>query len=200
MRLKILILEDEIIIANSIKLHLESNNYDAEIATTASDAKELLQRYHFDLVLRDINLQGTVDGIAFAKAFIPERIPVVFLTGYSDMETVKRAESVLPYAYLLKPFHKEQLLLTISLSIAHAKKKVLPSFMTRIETEDEVVLTERELEVVHFLVQGKTSEEIGKLLSISSGTVSTHRKNIMRKTQCRNILELISFTVEKGLL
>jgi len=200
MDISILILEDEVIIAKSIKLHLETNGYRAEIATSPEEAIQLLESQSFDLVLSDINLRHTLDGISFAQQYIPERIPVVFLTAYSDINTVQKAESVMPYAYLLKPFHKEQLLLTINLSIAHARKKVLPSSIQAYTTLDDITLSTREIEVVQLIAQGKTTHEIAKALCISPETVATHRKKIIRKTQCKNVVELIALAVDKGWL
>lgn len=201
MGISILILEDEIIIAKSIKLHLGANGYSAEIATSPEEAIRLLNEQYFDLILSDINLRHDIDGISFAQQFAPERTPVIFLTAYSDIETLQKAELVMPYAYLLKPFHKEQLLLTINLSIAHARKKVLPSSISpTISSNEHIELSNREVEIVQLLVRGKTSAEIADILHISRETVGTHRKNIVRKTACKNVVELISLAIDKGWL
>jgi len=200
MKTSILILEDEIIIAKSIKLHLETNGYSAEIATSPEEAIRLLEQQSFDLLLSDINLRHTIDGISFAQQFVPERTPVVFLTAYSDLQTLQKAELVMPYAYLLKPFHKEQLLLTINLSMAHARKKVLPSSMASQGSNKDISLSAREIEVVQLISQGKTTSEIADMLCISPQTVATHRKNIIQKTKCKNIVELIALAVDKGWL
>lgn len=200
MEANILILEDEIIIARSIKLHLETNGFAAQIATNPEEAVKLLEHRLFDLVLSDINLRHAIDGITFAQQFVPARIPVVFLTAYSDLQTLQKAELVMPYAYLLKPFHKEQLLLTINLSIAHARKKVLPSSIAPQGSNKDIILSAREIEVVRLISQGKTTSEIADMLCISPQTVATHRKNIIQKTKCKNIVELISLAVDKGWL
>jgi len=200
MKTSILILEDEIIIAKSIKLHLETNGYSAEIATSPEEAIRLLEQQSFDLLLSDINLRHTIDGISFAQQFVPERTPVVFLTAYSDLQTLQKAELVMPYAYLLKPFHKEQLLLTINLSMAHARKKVLPSSMASQGSNKDISLSAREIEVVQLISQGKTTSEIADILCISPQTVATHRKKIIQKTKCKNIVELIALAVDKSWL
>src|SRR5690606_28082382 len=200
MEANILILEDEIIIARSIKLHLETNGFAAQIATNPEEAVKLLEHRLLDLVLSDINLRHDIDGISFAQQFVPERIPVIFLTAYSDLGTLQKAELVMPYAYLLKPFHKEQLLLTINLSIAHARKKILPSSISTNGNNGDVELSNREIDVVQLLAQGKTSAEIADILHIGRDTVATHRKNIIRKTKCKNLVELLALAVDKGWL
>ena len=194
----ILILEDEIIIAKSIKLILEADNYTASIATAPEDAMALLDKENFDLILSDVNLRHRIDGISFAQQYVPQHLPVIFLTAYSDTKTLHQAETVMPYGYLLKPFHKDQLLLTIKLSIAHARKQVLPSSISTSHSTENVQLSAREIEVVQQVVQGLTTQEIADMLCISPETVATHRKRIIRKTGCKNIVELMSFALDQG--
>jgi len=195
---RVLILEDEIIIANSVQLHLENNGYDVEIATDPETAEALFRQYSFDIVLCDINLNHRTDGINFAENVIQDAAPVVFLTAYSDLGTLKRAELASPYAYLIKPFNKDQLLVTLNLSLVHARKKFLHSNYRSLAAPDTVELTGRELEILRLLAQSKTTDEISAALFISPLTVATHRKNILRKTQVRSLIELISLAVEKG--
>lgn len=199
MRKKVLILEDEIIIANSIQLHLEANGYDVEIATDPIDAETLFRESPFDIVLCDINLNHEIDGINFVENIIQDSVPVVFLTAYNDLDTLKRAEVTCPFAYLIKPFNKDQLLVTINLSLVHARKKFLHATIQRnTPIPDKIELTGRELEIVKLLAQGKTTDEISARLFISSFTVATHRRNILRKTEARSLIELISLAVERA--
>jgi len=198
MNKKVLILEDEIIIANSIELHLEENGYDVEIATDPETAEILFAQHTFDIVLCDINLNHETDGISFVENVIQDVAPVVFLTAYNDLSTLKRAELTCPYAYLIKPFNKDQLLVTLNLSLVHARKKFLHSDHRSSASPDAVELTGRELEILRLLAQSRTTDEISNILFISPLTVATHRKNILRKTQARSLIELISLAVEKG--
>ena len=198
MNTHILILEDEIIIAKSIKMHLEANGYTGIIATNPDEAIDLLDKQQFDVVLSDINLRHKINGIEFAQQYVPMRTPVVFLTAYSDAETIQQVENVLPYGYLLKPFHKEQLLLTINMSIAHARKQVLPASINSTQNNEEIHLSPREIEVVKQVVRGKTTNEIAETLFISPKTVSTHRKKIILKTGCKNVVELMALAIDKN--
>lgn len=198
MKKKVLILEDEIIIANSIQLHLENNGYNAEIATDPETAETLFGEHPFDIVLCDINLNHEIDGIAFVENVVGASAPVVFLTAYSDLNTLQRAELTCPYAYLIKPFNKDQLLVTLNLSLVHARKKFLHTDHRLPSSTDEIELTGRELEILRLLAQSKTTDEISGTLFISPLTVATHRKNILRKTQARSLIELVSLAVEKG--
>ena len=198
MKKKVLILEDEIIIANSIQLHLEANGYEVEIATNPVDGQMLFEELPFDIILCDINLNHETDGINFVENVVKDSTPVVFLTAYSDLTTLQRAEVTSPYAYLIKPFNKDQLLVTLNLSLVHARKRFLHSLPSNTAIPDEIELTGRELEIVKLLAQSKTNEEISSTLYISPFTVATHRRNILRKTQARGLIELISLAIERG--
>lgn len=195
MKQKILIIEDEIIIANHLKLQLESQfEYSAEIATVAEQAIQLTQEIDFDLVISDINLGQPTDGIKLiSKLHLKPSVPVIFLTAYSDKKTINRAESVQPFAFLIKPFHKEQLFLTVNMALLHSKKK----FVHKIgDAPSNIKLGKRELEIIKLLSLSKTSEEIASELNISPQTVATHRKNIFRKTETKTLIELISLAAE----
>lgn len=194
MKKNVLILEDEVITANNIRSFLNKNDYLAHIATKAEKAKELFEEKEIDIVISDINLSSGTDGVDFVREVIKGSVPVIFLTAYSDGATMKRTQDTLPYAYLTKPFNNNQLLLTLNLALANSKKRFLhygnDSF------DREVDLTNREIDIVQQLAHGKTTDEIASVLNISPLTVSTHRKNILRKTNAGNIIELVSLAVE----
>ena len=110
--LKILIVEDEVFIAETIKMYLEERNH--EVIGAAISYEEAFQEYNLrrpDLVLLDIRLYGTKSGIDFA-AYIKEQIngpPFVFLSSQNDQKILEQALETNPYGYLTKPFYKESL-------------------------------------------------------------------------------------------
>jgi hypothetical protein len=116
---KILIVEDESIVALNIKNRLEELGYAVVAMLNSGEAAlQVVDHNRPDLVLMDIKLKGTVDGIE-AAALIRSRfqIPVVYLTAYSDEETVDRAKFTEPYGYILKPFEARDLCTTIEVSL-----------------------------------------------------------------------------------
>ena len=102
---RIMIVEDERIVALDLRQTLESFGH--EVITVVSSGEQAIaqaQALHPDLILMDINLDGTMDGTAAAQAIHDsERIPVVFLTAYAEQEILDRAEASCPYGYLVKP-------------------------------------------------------------------------------------------------
>ena len=116
---RILIVEDESIVALNIKNRLEALGY-IIVATTSSgeSAIQIVQENLPDLVLMDIKLRGVIDGIeAATQIWNRFQIPVVYLTAYSDEETVERAKITEPYGYILKPFEARDLCTTIEISL-----------------------------------------------------------------------------------
>jgi PAS domain S-box-containing protein len=120
---RILIAEDERIIAEDIKRALEAFGYGvSSIAVTGDDAIREAQTERPDLALMDIMLSGPMDGIEAAKTIREQfNIPIVFLTAYADEDLLARAMITEPFGYLLKPFEDRELCSTIE--IALYKKK-----------------------------------------------------------------------------
>lgn len=117
---RILIVEDEILIASEIKDHLSELGY--TVVGVAADAETALQRVAETiphLVLMDIAIQGEQDGIAVA-AQIHDRfqIPVIYLTAYADDKTLERAKLTRPFGYILKPFNQRDLRATIEIALS----------------------------------------------------------------------------------
>jgi len=102
--IRILIVEDELIIAEDIKIELESLGYEViGIAATYDEAIELFNNYHPDVMLVDILIAGGKDGIDLARTIRKkEDLPLIFLTSYADKGTVERAKQVKPLTMLTK--------------------------------------------------------------------------------------------------
>src|SRR6056297_605360 len=116
---KILIVEDERIIALDLKKRLERFGFNSpDIVSNGEDALEAAKSIHPDIILMDIMLGGPIDGIDAAKS-IKETlsIPVIFLTAYSNENTLDRAKEAEPYGYILKPFKERELYTTIDIAL-----------------------------------------------------------------------------------
>ena len=100
----ILIVEDEAIVANDTKFMLESLGYIvSDIVVSGQEAFQSLKSTEPNLVLMDIKLKGNMDGVEAAKHIHEHfNVPVIFITAYSDSETLQRAKSSKPFGFLLK--------------------------------------------------------------------------------------------------
>lgn len=117
---KILVVEDEMIIAADISMFLESIGYEVTgILPRGEDALKSIVQTPPDLVLMDIFLKGSMDGIETAR-YIYERhqIPVIFLTANADDATFERAKATRPYAFISKPFQPADVQRAIELAMA----------------------------------------------------------------------------------
>ncbi len=115
MQHKILIVEDEKIIAKDLELRLVRMNYEVVASvSTGKEALAIVREQKVDLILMDIMIDGDIDGIETAKLIHQQMdIPVIFLTAYADEKTFERASSSGPFGYILKPFQERDLDLTI---------------------------------------------------------------------------------------
>jgi DNA-binding LytR/AlgR family response regulator len=118
--IKILIVEDEMIIGAKVSMFLTELGYEvAGILPRAEEALLQIEENKPDIVLLDIQLKGEMDGIALARILQTEhQIPVIFLTANSDDATFKRAKEAKPYAFLAKPFKKLDLQRALELTIS----------------------------------------------------------------------------------
>ena len=194
---KILIIEDEIIIAESLQIFLKKNSYEVSISSNVDKAVESLQHESFSGVICDINLQDRMNGIEIIQKFhqLDQHGPVIFLTAYSNPQVMEHAEEVSPYAYILKPFNNQQLLTTLNLALKNRENYIQPAQDTSVTEK----LSKREFEILQSLATGKTNKVIGKELCISKLTVDTHVKNIKEKLQLNKKGELIRFVLSKRL-
>lgn len=118
--IKILVVEDEMIIGAKVSMFLSELGYEVTgILPRAEEALMQLEENRPDIALLDINLKGNMDGIALAQVLHNEHhIPVIFLTANSDDATFQRAKAAKPYAFLAKPFKKLDLQRALELTIS----------------------------------------------------------------------------------
>src|SRR5436190_6769504 len=124
-KIKIGIVEDEAIIADSLSHTLQQLKYDvAEPVASYSQALEMIESEKPDLLLIDIHLSGSKDGIDLAwKIKEDYDLPFIFLTANADAATVERAKNTEPPAYLVKPFNKDDLYTSIEICFHNYNKR-----------------------------------------------------------------------------
>ncbi len=155
---KIMVVEDEAIVARDIGEILVNMGYD--VCATASSGRKAIQEAKDkepDLVLMDIVLKGAMDGISTAKIINDKlEIPVIFLTAYSQDEMIARAKEVEPLGYMLKPLDERTLrpMLETSLFKAQLEKQRRKSqqyLMTTLNAIGEAVITTDPAGLVHMM-------------------------------------------------
>lgn len=127
--IKILVVENELLIAESVALTLKEAGYTVcGPVSTGEDAVVLSAKEQPDMAIMDIMLDGAMDGVDAASRLRQQReIPLIYLTDSDNRETIQRARQTRPSAYLLKPFNERQLLASIDVALFNLSQNREPS-------------------------------------------------------------------------
>lgn len=117
--MNILVVEDESIVAKDIQVCLKKLGYDVVgVVSSGEEAIEKAEETKPDLVMMDIMLKGELSGIDAAEAIRKRNhIPVIFLTAYTDRNTVDKAKETEPYGYIIKPFKEIDIQTAIEIAL-----------------------------------------------------------------------------------
>ncbi len=177
-KINILVVEDEIIVATDIEVMLANLGYSVSgIESSGEGAIKHAQCHRPDLVIMDIMLEGDIDGIAAANKIRQQfNIPVIFLTAYSNEQTLDRAKTAKPYGYILKPFQETDM--HTSIEIASYKHKIERKLI--LETENALAA-----------IIGNTE------VFLEDGTLKYDTEVLRRIEVIRNAALIIKETIEK---
>lgn len=142
--LKILIVEDEMIIAANISLQLTSLGYEVTgIIPRGEEALIQIKQQQPDIVLLDINLKGEIDGIETALIMQEDyNIPIIYLTANADDKNFNRAKATNPYAFISKPFKKLDLQRAIELTANHLQLEKETNKESPINNDSPLILND----------------------------------------------------------
>ena len=186
----LMIIEDELLISEDIKDICEIAHHTiVSTCYTSGQALISLKNKRPDLVLLDINLEGEVDGIELAQ-YIDQQygIPYIFITSFSDEETLSKIKKCHSVGYIVKPFSQEQLLSSITLGLNTSTSQ--GSFGNTLRSKS-VSLTDREIEILKLLILGHNREQIAQNIYLSINTVKYHMKSLYKKVGITSQVELI---------
>lgn len=117
--MNVLIVEDESLVAMEIGTFVQTLGY--TVCATASSGEKALEYFtaqRVDVVLMDVYLKGEMDGIACAMQMCSlKEVPLIYISAFSDDETLERAISTHPDAYLVKPFHRDELKMAMKIAL-----------------------------------------------------------------------------------
>jgi DNA-binding NarL/FixJ family response regulator len=189
-QIKILIIEDEFIIAVNLKQLLTKHGY--EVCGIANNYEEAFQKcteLNPDLVLTDIFLKNSktgIEAILDLNKSTDKQTPVIVISAYSHEDALDKAMQVNPLYFITKPFTETQILTAVKLALKTVEsvtKEELPS--------------KRETDILELLAKGFSSKQIAERLFISVNTVESHRKNLMNKYNTSSSAELIFLAATK---
>ncbi|HMI61260.1 MAG TPA: sigma-54 dependent transcriptional regulator, partial [Puia sp.] len=118
MKFKILIVEDQFIEANNLKMILENAGYEVcGVAASVADALRLLEDNKPHMVMLDIHLRGPLTGVDLAEKLIRRNIAFVYLSANSNRQTLDAAKVTRPYGFLVKPFRERDVLIMLEVAL-----------------------------------------------------------------------------------
>ncbi|MGS2739050.1 sigma-54-dependent transcriptional regulator, partial [Sinomicrobium sp. M5D2P17] len=121
---KILIVEDEFILANGLRLMLREAGFEVcEIASSVPRARQIIQKENPTLAILDIHLEGSLSGIDLARELKTAGIGFIYLSANSNKTILDAAKITEPYGFLVKPYRKKELLIAIEIAQYHQNQK-----------------------------------------------------------------------------
>ncbi len=188
---------------------LLQNEPDIEILNIAANGKEVLGLLHTltpQLILLDINMPG-INGFEVlkrVKAYHP-KIKVIMLSTYNEEHLIEKAKAEGAHGYIFKNAEKDELLRVMRLvaqgeyCFPYKQATVNSGFDESDVFLKQFQLTKREAELLQFIKQNYTNQQMADHLHLSIYTVETHRKNIMQKLNLKNPVELTKFILQYNL-
>ena len=194
--IRVLIVEDEVPIAQDIANILEGIDYVVSgIAYHADKALSELKYNCPDIVLLDINLEGEKDGIDIANIIKSQyELPFIYLTSYGDKNTIERAKPTRPMGYIIKPFDETDLFSALEIALYNFSQMHYPlNFdMEKLNAKLLSKLTAKEFEILCDIYDGKTNQQLANKHFISRNTVKTHIKHLYDKLNVESRVEAIT--------
>jgi DNA-binding NarL/FixJ family response regulator len=175
--IRVLIIDDEIIITRYIQFLLQKNfEWEVKIAISVDEAEAEMTQFRPHLVLCDINLGSKIDGIDLIARLQKEFVfDTIYITSYQSEGMIDKAAHTRPVNYIIKPLNEVQFVATMKMAGGRISlpNKNMPSA--------KELLTKSEYEVLQLIVASKTTQEIAQSLHLSPLTIKNHRHNICRK-------------------
>jgi DNA-binding NarL/FixJ family response regulator len=207
-KLSIIIADDHNLFIDGLCMLLQGEP-DISIMNIANDGRALLGLLHTDtpdLILLDINMPGFngFEALKRIKMQYP-KIKVIMLSTYNEAHLIEKAKETGADGYILKNADKNELLQAMHM-VSQGQPcfpRKQPAVTSAFDAPDDFLkqfnLTKREMELLQFIKQKFTNQQIAEHLNLSIYTVETHRKNIMQKLDLKNPVELAQFMQQYNL-
>ena len=196
------IVDDDASFRIAIERRLKQAGYD--VATYPS-AQHLLDRLPNESELSCILLDMRIPGLSGPElqarlSELGSTLPIVFLTGYADVQTTVRAIKAGAEDVLIKPVSSEELLGAVERALAHHQVARSQRGKLDVVLAHVAQLTPRERQVFDLVIRGNTNKQVGNVLGATERTIKAHRHRVMEKLQVQSLAELVSLAERAGIL
>ncbi len=203
-KIRVMLVDDHNVVRSGLATFLRAYK-DLELVGEARNGLEAIQLCHLenpDVILMDL-VMPEMDGIAATRAILADcpEIKIIAMTSFEEEELVQGVLSAGAISYLLKNITADELAKAIRDAIS-GKSTLSPEAAqvlvqaTRPTKQPYAELTEREMEVLHLVVQGQSNQQIADALVISVATVKAHISSILAKLQVASRAEAIAFAIK----
>lgn len=188
--LNVVVVEDDAIIAKHIQNELLAIGHKVVgVAHDSEAALDMIYNRKPTFLILDINIEGTKDGIEIADIVNKKYdIPFIFLTAFSDPQTLERARKVRPCGYIVKPFRARDLLSSIAIGLYNFNNRKRERKLDYDIINNAIIeaLSRREFEVLEGIMEGLTNAQIAEQQFVSLSTIKYHSQNIYAKLNVKN--------------
>jgi FixJ family two-component response regulator len=191
-RASVFVIDDDLSMRRSLDTLLRSVGLDVHLYASTQEFMRATRPDAPGCLVLDVRLPG-MSGLTFqqelAKADIA--LPVIFVTGHGDVPMTVRAMKAGAADFLTKPFDEQALLDAVDAAIQRDRARRGDATRVAVLKERYRALTEREREVMKFVVAGRVNKQIAAELGLSLVTVKVHRGQVMRKMMAKSVPELV---------
>ena len=193
------VIDDDPAVRDSLSWLLASVDIAVESFASATEFLEAYRSERLGCVLVDVRMPG-MSGLDLQEELIARNtdLPIILITGHSDVQMAVRAMKAGAYDFLEKPFNDQELLDLVQRAIEHNQETI-----HRRAEEDEFrgrldLLSPREREVMGHIVAGEPNKRIAHNLGLSEKTIEAHRAKVMEKTQATSLADLVRMVTSLG--
>jgi two-component system response regulator NreC len=212
MSIKLVLADDHSLIRVGLQSLIEKET-DLQIIGQASDGRQtvsLVQKLKPDIVIMDISMPG-LNGIEATRQIkaIDENIKIIALSVHDEALYVRRMLKAGASGYLVKHSDFNELVEAIRAVMRdqlylspRISNELVRDYLKHLPDDEATafsILSEREREILQLLAEGKTKQEIAKILFLSVKTVDSHRQNIMNKLSITTLSDLIRYAIREGI-
>lgn len=214
--INILLADDHLLVRNGIKSLLEEESYLHVVGEAANgkEALDLAKKIHPDLLIIDVRMpvMDGIEAVSHLKNYAPDTKAIV-LSMHDSEEYILKSIKAGASGYLLKDTGKAEFLKAIktiyqggkyfsgdisNVIVTNYLENTVPKERPKPSIDNAAKLTRKEIEILHFILSGMTNTEISEKLGKSKRTIETHRFNLMKKMNVKNLIELSSKAKELG--
>jgi len=192
---RVLIVEDDPLIAEDISESLKEIGYTISgIAYDSNEAMTMARSTNPHIAILDINLESEKDGIEIGEYIQKHlQIPFIYLTSYSDKNTLERAKKTRPMAYIVKPFDERDLYTALEIALFNFDSADDSDIISleNLNTKLLSKFTPKEYEIILQIMEGYANKQLADANFVSLNTIKTHLKNIYEKLEVNSRTQVI---------